>query len=319
MRILEINIQNFRKLLQCHIEFSEKTTLFVGANNSGKTSAMDALGKFLADRNFTFNDITISERSAINVIGERWIQKDCEEPTTITEWESLMPKMDIWLNVASNEMHYVACIIPTLKWRGGKLGVRLAFFPKDIVKLFTDYRDAYFAAREVEKAKENVEIRLYPINLSEFLEKNLNTYFSIKTYILDEAKEEQGNPQETPFEMECFIDNPLKKIIKVDMIDAQRGFTDPDNTDGTIRSKQQLSEERCFVTAMPCLLYRHFYQKVLLQIYWMTIIAMQMQDRHEDASSQEKLLLRKGYSMLLIEETEMESGLLIRSLALMMH
>lgn len=228
MRILEINIQNFRKLLQCHIEFSEKTTLFVGANNSGKTSAMDALGKFLADRNFTFNDITISERSAINVIGERWIQKDCEEPTTITEWESLMPKMDIWLNVASNEMHYVACIIPTLKWRGGKLGVRLAFFPKDIVKLFTDYRDAYFAAREVEKAKENVEIRLYPINLSEFLEKNLNTYFSIKTYILDEAKEEQGNPQETPFEMECFIDNPLKKIIKVDMIDAQRGFTDPD-------------------------------------------------------------------------------------------
>lgn len=180
MRILEINIQNFRKLLQCHIEFSEKTTLFVGANNSGKTSAMDALGKFLADRNFTFNDITISERSAINVIGERWIQKDCEEPTTITEWESLMPKMDIWLNVASNEMHYVACIIPTLKWRGGKLGVRLAFFPKDIVKLFTDYRDAYFAAREVEKAKENVEIRLYPINLSEFLEKNLNTYFSIR-------------------------------------------------------------------------------------------------------------------------------------------
>ena len=134
MRILEINIQNFRKLLQCHIEFSEKTTLFVGANNSGKTSAMDALGKFLADRNFTFNDITISERSAINVIGERWIQKDCEEPTTITEWESLMPKMDIWLNVASNEMHYVACIIPTLKWRGGKLGGqddRAAFYPPD--------------------------------------------------------------------------------------------------------------------------------------------------------------------------------------------
>lgn len=243
MKILEINIQNFRKLLQCHIEFSEKTTLFVGANNSGKTSAMDALGKFLADRNFTFNDITISERSAINAIGERWIQKDCEEPTTITEWESLVPKMDIWLNVESNEMHYVACIIPTLKWRGGKLGVRLAFSPKDIVKLFTDYRNAYFAAREVEKAKENVEIRLYPRNLSEFLEKNLNTYFSIKTYILDEAKEEQGNPQVTPFEMECFIDNPLKKIIKVDMIDAQRGFTDPDNTDGTIKSKQQLSEQ----------------------------------------------------------------------------
>ena len=81
MRILEINIQNFRKLLQCHIEFSEKTTLFVGANNSGKTSAMDALGKFLADKTFTFNDITISERSEINKIGVNWVQEDCKEPT----------------------------------------------------------------------------------------------------------------------------------------------------------------------------------------------------------------------------------------------
>lgn len=52
MRIQSINIQNFRKLLQCHIDFSKETTLFVGANNSGKTSAMDALGKFLAERNF---------------------------------------------------------------------------------------------------------------------------------------------------------------------------------------------------------------------------------------------------------------------------
>lgn len=43
MKILTINIQNFRKLLQCRIDFSEKTTIFVGANNSGKTSAMDAL------------------------------------------------------------------------------------------------------------------------------------------------------------------------------------------------------------------------------------------------------------------------------------
>ena len=72
MRIQSINIQNFRKLLQCHIDFSKETTLFVGANNSGKTSAMDALGKFLAERNFAFNDITISKRADINKIGEEW-------------------------------------------------------------------------------------------------------------------------------------------------------------------------------------------------------------------------------------------------------
>lgn len=120
----------------------------------------------------------------------------------------------------------------------------------------------------------------------------------------------------------------LKKVDKFDLLDCFEDYEfHPFGIYGGAENGVKRSwlrnierqQERCFVTAMPCLLYRHFYQKVLLQIYWMTIIAMQMQDRHEDASSQEKLLLRKGYSMLLIEETEMESGLLIRSLALMMH
>lgn len=56
MLISAIVIQNFRKLYRCHIDISKQTTLFVGANNSGKTSAMDALNKFLASRNFVYND-----------------------------------------------------------------------------------------------------------------------------------------------------------------------------------------------------------------------------------------------------------------------
>ena len=243
MRIQSINIQNFRKLLQCHIDFSEKTTLFVGANNSGKTSAMDALGKFLAGRNFNFNDITISKRIDINKIGEEWTQENCNEPTDLLEWESLVPQMDIWLDVSNSEIHYVAGIIPTLKWRSGKLGVRLAFFPKNISKLFAEYREAYFAVRKTEKAKGKMDISLYPKDLCEFLERNLNTYFSMKAFILDPAQSNKGVPQTTPFEMECFTDNPLNGIIKVDMIDAQRGFADPDSPDSNERAKRQLSDQ----------------------------------------------------------------------------
>lgn len=243
MRIQSIDIQNFRKLLKCHIDFSRKTTLFVGANNSGKTSAMDALGKFLADRNFTFNDITISKRVDINKIGDEWGQENCNEPTDLLKWKSLVPQMDIWLDVSNGEIHYVAGIIPTLKWRGGKLGVRLSFFPKNISKLFADYREDYFAARKTEKAKENVNVNLYPKDLCEFLERNLNTYFSIKAFILNPAKFNEDTPQPTPFDMECFTDNPLKEIIKVDMIDAQRGFADPDSPDGGERAKRQLSDQ----------------------------------------------------------------------------
>ena len=145
--------QNFRKLLECHIDISEETTLFVGANNSGKTSAMDAFAKFFANRRFVFNDITISRRIDINRIGSKWAASDCQQPNDLLEWDPIVPKMDIWLDVGPDEMHYVTSIIPTLKWRGGKLGVRLALFPKDVSKLFAEYREAYFSARTTENAR----------------------------------------------------------------------------------------------------------------------------------------------------------------------
>lgn len=73
MKVTSIIIQNFRKLLECRIDISEGTTLFVGANNSGKTSAMDALAKFLANRSFVFNDITISRRTEFPAVFKRTI------------------------------------------------------------------------------------------------------------------------------------------------------------------------------------------------------------------------------------------------------
>jgi len=245
MKITSIYIQNFRKLKQCRIEFSEKTTLFVGANNSGKTSAMDALGKFLAGRSFTFNDLTISNRTQINNIGTEWVKEKAEMPEDTTSWETIAPKMDIWLEVSRQEIHHVASIIPTLKWRGGKLGIRLAFLPKDVSKLFSEYREAYFAARKTEDSKASgpSTISLQPKDLCDFLEGKLTTYFSIKAFILDPSKLEDDPPQPTPFEMECFTDNPLKGIIKIDMIDAQRGFSDPDSSDGGEKVRKQLSSQ----------------------------------------------------------------------------
>ena len=70
MRIKFVEIQNFRRLESVRIDFAEQTTLLVGANNSGKTSAMEALGHFLVDKNrFTTKDFTLSPWNAANKIG----------------------------------------------------------------------------------------------------------------------------------------------------------------------------------------------------------------------------------------------------------
>lgn len=235
MRISSIYIQNFKKLYRCKIDFSKDTTLFVGANNSGKTSAMDALGKFLAGRPFVFNDFTISNRELINTIGAQWEIPDCEKPESISNWSNLLPSMDVWLDVDLQNIYHVVSIIPTLNWRGGLLGVRLLFQPQMIETLFTEYREAFFAARETEKKNTGKEaIQLFPKNLCDFLERKLSTYFTIKSYILDPSKADEPSPQETVFEMECLTDNPLKGIVRINMISAQRGFSDID--------KKELSE-----------------------------------------------------------------------------
>lgn len=243
MKISSVYIQNFRKLYRCYIDFSDTITLFVGANNSGKTSAIDALGKFLASRAFVFNDFTVSNRKKINEIGALWTQQDCAKPDSIADWENILPSMDIWLNVMPQDIHYVVNIIPTLQWREGVLGVRLLFQPKDIGNLFNNYRDAYNAARQTEKATLGTEFHLFPKNLCDFLEKKLTTFFSIMAYILDPSKQYNDPPQSTKFEMGCFTDNPLRNIVRIDMISAQRGFSDADTPKGNEVSKISLSSQ----------------------------------------------------------------------------
>ena len=117
MKIKFVEIQNFRKLKSCRIDFSDKETLFVGANNSGKTSAMDALILFLKNKTkFNCRDFTLSNWSRINKIGERWtaLHKDAPAPEiNIQEWENFLPCLDVWIEVEESEIHYVSHIIPT--------------------------------------------------------------------------------------------------------------------------------------------------------------------------------------------------------------
>jgi predicted ATP-dependent endonuclease of OLD family len=235
MKIAFIDIQNFRKLKQCRINLSKTTTLFVGANNSGKTSAMDALAKFLAKRNFVFNDITLSNKSTIIAIGQEWEKEwgkeDCVLPNSLENWEYNLPSLDVWLDVADNEIQYVAHIIPTLDWSGGILGIRFIYQPKDISKMFIEYRDLYTAARKTESFNPSGRLALWPKNLCEFLEKRLNTLFTLKAYILDPEKANNDQPQETAYDMECLEQNPLEGLINIDIISAQRGFSDPESGD----------------------------------------------------------------------------------------
>lgn len=59
MIVGSVEIYNFRKLHKAKLDLSNQKTLLVGANDSGKTSAMTALRYFLKDRDgITAKDVT---------------------------------------------------------------------------------------------------------------------------------------------------------------------------------------------------------------------------------------------------------------------
>ena len=235
MKIACIDFQNFRKLKNCRVGFSEKKIVLVGANNSGKTSAMDALILFLKKsrrKNLSTTDFTLSNWQSINEIAQNWIENENSETINLNPdaWYPFVPSIDVWLSVEDNEVHYVSHIIPTLDWKGGNLGVRLIFEPRNVEDLYKSYKLAYETAKTTSNSRgKNKPIKLWPQSMREFLNKELHKYFTVNAYILDPSKNIDEIPQNLPENSEPIDGEPFEGLFKIDIINAQRGFSDPNS------------------------------------------------------------------------------------------
>ncbi|ONI65256.1 hypothetical protein ALI44B_00760 [Leifsonia sp. ALI-44-B] len=152
MRIKAVEIRNFRKLASVRLDFAERTTLLVGANNSGKTSALIALRSFLKQgiSAFNKNDLTLSRWQEVNEIGVDWASNPAVTPAGT--WARLLPSLDVWLHVEDDEVHRVSSLIPTLDWTGGLVGVRFAMQLKDEEYLARAFHDAWGATQALKQA-----------------------------------------------------------------------------------------------------------------------------------------------------------------------
>ena len=55
-------------------------------------------------------------------------------------------RLDVWLDVAENELQHINHLLPSLEWDGGALGVRMRLEPDDVAELCKDYLAAVKAA-----------------------------------------------------------------------------------------------------------------------------------------------------------------------------
>ena len=278
MKIEYIDIQNYRKLKTCRIRLTDKETLLVGANNSGKTSAMDALiffldqrgrtaasmaaGKSSPSRKLGAADFTLSNWHQLNQFGLAWAnaQKGGE---TISDWQPLCPTLDIWLKVEKSEIHQVRHLIPTLKWDGGLLGIRMIYQPKNLDALKADFIARFLAAEQLRITAEennkkdpddtaaelsNFAFSVWPNSMREYLEREVSRAFEIKSYILDPTKLNPEQvvefcPQVLAGEQPPLDFYPFNGLFKVDIIDATRGFSDPYVTSGSQHGGSNLASQ----------------------------------------------------------------------------
>ena len=213
MHIAFVEIQNFRKLKACRVEIAQQETIFVGANNSGKTSAMDALILFIEKsrrKDFATTDFTLSNWSSLDQLGTQWVDAaDDEGPDiAVDAWLPLLPSIDVWLRADEEDLHRVVHLLPTLDWTPEELlGVRsvsrladfseslfrrswkILFAPTNMDQLYRDFRSASNSARDAESASTKPEspLSLWPLSMrNSFWTDSFGTAkFRVQSYILD--------------------------------------------------------------------------------------------------------------------------------------
>ena len=87
------------------------------------------------------------------------------------------------------------------------------------------------AATEIAEGHLNQIVKLWPQSLSDFLDRRLGNHFTLRSYLLDpvhlvDSVKGKAVPQALPLESEALEADPFKGLIRIDEIDAQRGFTD---------------------------------------------------------------------------------------------
>ena len=172
MKIKKVYLRNFRRLEDVEIGFENEETVFVGPNNSGKTSATTAFHLFLVSADFKIHDFSVSKVADIDAFG---LKDDANEGS--------LPSigMDLWFSIDPDiEYGRIGHLLPNVSGNFEEVGVRLEYCVKDTGKLKSEYLSAFPPLEDGEQEK----------SLSYFLslQGNLNRHFSIRYFALEHAK-----------------------------------------------------------------------------------------------------------------------------------
>ena len=236
MHLRSYRINNYRRLRDVHIELSSDISIFVGSNNSGKTSATQALHAFASGSKDKFSLYDFSSAC--------W--KDLDDLGNLLEGGAEQPRLpsitlDLWFEVTSNDLYLVMPLLPSMTWAGTQVGLRIEFAARNSVDLLAKFRTARVDAQTKAAAlaeRENEKYVPWPKSLTDYLKDELLHEFEFKYFVLDRTRFDGAHKPQEGYEPVPLGKEPggaaiLKSLIKVDNLSAQRHLADPAAGTGT--------------------------------------------------------------------------------------
>lgn len=228
MYVHSLAFKNFRRLKDTQINFAKDLTIFVGANNSGKTSATHAIELFLsgAKDKFTIHDFCADCWTAFESFSAEGAKSTAVEFPTIS--------LDVWISVDADNLYRVVELLPRAAWEGSLVGLRIEFAAKDAAQTLVNFRAKAAEATKFAqtKAKDGQDYQPWPRNMRDYLTRELKNEYGLRYFILDEAqlKPEAAGAAHTPKEIigdsERSGHTVINSLIKVDFLSAQRHLSD---------------------------------------------------------------------------------------------
>ncbi len=246
MKLQAYRLQNYRRLRDVVIELDSEISIFVGANNSGKTSAVQGLYSMLRGdvKKFELFDFSAALWAEIDVIG-RSASGDEEAPKRLP---SIL--LDLWFRVGEDDLATAMSLLPSTEWDGKCVGIRVAFEPRDAYELVQRFHELHKKANnaaialaaqrkaasepaaEVGAEVEASEYKPWPESLTKYLTKELSKEYTFRYYVLDERAfvdyQAVADYEPQPLGKEPGGATILKSLVRVDFLRAQRHLDDPD-------------------------------------------------------------------------------------------
>jgi|CXWL01.1.fsa_nt_gi predicted ATP-dependent endonuclease of OLD family len=220
MKIFKIKVKNYRLLKDFSIDLEKDLSLVIGKNNTGKTSILTVMDKFLNQSEksrFSLDDFNIDFKKDLQTL-----VKDTDNLTEndFNALNGLGIKLKLFIEYGtSDNLSNISKVIMDLDPSNNVvvLGFEYILNFNDYLMFKKDYRE--FHATELAKKETNVEYE--PRVLNDFLKSNHYTYFKLNRKSIEFDKETNSENEKNYIDLLKEKIN-LKDIINFKYISAKR-------------------------------------------------------------------------------------------------